>query len=649
MKKTLKKEIKYNFIAMIALISVAIVSFFTYFTYEMGKIQKEAEILQSDTLLKIDKINNLEKAVIQTQQFLTDISATRAAPGFDDGFKEAEDWSKKFNEDYLFLKNKTTDKNLLVKLEKLNNTYKDFYKTGKEMATLYIKDGPVQGNAFMSNFDKIAEQMTNEVDIVKKDVSTPVEINFKQLYGDIFMLKNITIYSFSFFLMGFILFSFFKLKRLETFLNTVIENIATIASSLVGSAEQSRDGNTVLHESTDVQMEKLSETTSATHEIEIMVQSNKDATKLLLNKINEVSNLSKDGLTLVSGLHELSQEQTEKSIKSKERLEKSLELFDTIIKSIEQIKEKTRLINDIVFQTKLLSFNAQIEAARAGEHGRGFAVVAEEVGKLAVLSSQAAQSINEIINKSVVDIVDTTKTVNDQVTIASDETISQANNTVSGTMNCRNLYLKISNEINGLVQSVETVTVATEQQAVALNQLSGTAHDLQKTASTTKLITDQSIQNSNVMISNITNLVNIVSTLDNIEFKNTHFVWDNTLSLGIDEMDGEHKILIDKMNKVISGIIDGKDILNDYIDLGKYTLEHFSHEEKFMNKMHYPQLESHSAIHKNLINKLGAYQSEIENKTIKTDELVSFLKNWLLTHIQGIDMQYSKAYNRGNR
>src|SRR5262249_4345368 len=56
---------------------------------------------------------------------------------------------------------------------------------------------------------------------------------------------------------------------------------------------------------------------------------------------------------------------------------------------ISQIGERTKVINDIVFQTKLLSFNASVEAARAGEHGKGFAVVADEVGKLATMSGKA--------------------------------------------------------------------------------------------------------------------------------------------------------------------------------------------------------------------------------------------------------------------
>jgi methyl-accepting chemotaxis protein len=72
-----------------------------------------------------------------------------------------------------------------------------------------------------------------------------------------------------------------------------------------------------------------------------------------------------------------------------------------IIKMIEEIGQKTKIINDIVFQTKLLSFNASVEAARAGEHGKGFAVVAEEVGNLAQMSGTAATEISTLLDSSI--------------------------------------------------------------------------------------------------------------------------------------------------------------------------------------------------------------------------------------------------------
>lgn len=82
------------------------------------------------------------------------------------------------------------------------------------------------------------------------------------------------------------------------------------------------------------------------------------------------------------------------------KIEESNEEIENLVKVIHEIGEKTRVIDEIVFQTKLLSFNASVEAERAGEHGRGFAVVAQEVGNLAALSGKAAVEISAIVKHS---------------------------------------------------------------------------------------------------------------------------------------------------------------------------------------------------------------------------------------------------------
>ena len=71
-----------------------------------------------------------------------------------------------------------------------------------------------------------------------------------------------------------------------------------------------------------------------------------------------------------------------------------------ILDIINEISGKTKVINDIALQTKLLSLNASVEAARAGIHGKGSAVVAEEVGELALSSSNSADEITEITIRS---------------------------------------------------------------------------------------------------------------------------------------------------------------------------------------------------------------------------------------------------------
>jgi len=74
--------------------------------------------------------------------------------------------------------------------------------------------------------------------------------------------------------------------------------------------------------------------------------------------------------------------------------------FEELAAVLAELSRITRIVNDLVFQSRLLSFNASIEAARAGEHGKGFAVVAEEVGTLAQSSGKAAREIDKILGES---------------------------------------------------------------------------------------------------------------------------------------------------------------------------------------------------------------------------------------------------------
>ncbi len=80
-----------------------------------------------------------------------------------------------------------------------------------------------------------------------------------------------------------------------------------------------------------------------------------------------------------------------------ERSNQALELLTALNDKIERVRSVTSMIEGIAEQTHLLSLNASIEAARAGEHGRGFAVVAGEVRNLALKTSTATQSVDELV------------------------------------------------------------------------------------------------------------------------------------------------------------------------------------------------------------------------------------------------------------
>lgn len=121
----------------------------------------------------------------------------------------------------------------------------------------------------------------------------------------------------------------------------------------------------------------------------------------LNDKLNDVHNQ----ITQSTEKAALAREMTEMSVKSinegNEKMERMLAAMEEINSTSSEIANIIKTIQDISFQTNILSLNASIEAARAGEAGKGFAVVAGEVGNLANKTAEAAKSTTGLIETSV--------------------------------------------------------------------------------------------------------------------------------------------------------------------------------------------------------------------------------------------------------
>ena len=120
--------------------------------------------------------------------------------------------------------------------------------------------------------------------------------------------------------------------------------------------------------------------------------------------------------------------------------------------------------------------------------------------------------------------------------------------------------------------------------------------------------------------------------------------WSNELSVGIEEIDLQHKVLVDLLNQIHEAIQQrhGAEITTKILErLGEYTRIHFAVEESLMRIMHYPEYERHKIEHDKLIDQLNGFHAKLASGKISISfELAHFLKVWLTKHIMETDKYY---------
>jgi len=124
------------------------------------------------------------------------------------------------------------------------------------------------------------------------------------------------------------------------------------------------------------------------------------------------------------------------------------------------------------------------------------------------------------------------------------------------------------------------------------------------------------------------------------------FVWTNDLDTGVEAMNDEHRILIEKMNHLesLEGTGASSAALRSALeDLVAYTREHFADEEAYMERIGYARIGPHKKAHARVLDKLGEYAAQFESSPDALPfGLVEFLNYWLRSHISVIDKRYGE-------
>lgn len=120
--------------------------------------------------------------------------------------------------------------------------------------------------------------------------------------------------------------------------------------------------------------------------------------------------------------------------------------------------------------------------------------------------------------------------------------------------------------------------------------------------------------------------------------------WNDTFSVGFDEIDAQHKQWIQIINDLhaVFGCGDPQELsrikVKSLATMIDYVNYHFEFEERFMEKMHFPELETHKQMHARFAGELMKIQADMQSgfQPLNT-QLMSILKNWLEEHILNED------------
>ena len=130
--------------------------------------------------------------------------------------------------------------------------------------------------------------------------------------------------------------------------------------------------------------------------------------------------------------------------------------------------------------------------------------------------------------------------------------------------------------------------------------------------------------------------------------------WRESLSIGVDVIDGQHKELLQRFDKLLSACKDGKGIdeLKGLLDfLGDYVITHFRDEEAIQRQHQYPGYLEHKKQHDGFVVRLEALKQEINTQGIAVHHVMetnNMMLKWLINHISVVDKELGK-YLQENR
>lgn len=487
-----------------------------YNNMAIRKVKQSTQLIKEESIVFAGIAQNMQLNVIQVQQWLSDISATRAQDGLNDGLDEAEkakqafmDNLSKFHQMY----SQENDSTNLAQLDKLKVAMENYHAVGVKMANAYIDGGPEAGNKLMASFDEAAviiaeniepflEQQLGELDIeMEKTLSAVNKVITGIIFGAVVMLLLICV---STFLITKAICR--PLKEVSSMLKDIADGDSDLTKRLKADSKdelgelagsfnrfteklqnmfkQVANGINTMSAATTELSSISDQLSSGTENVSVESDGVAAAAEQMSANMNSVSAATEEVTTNMTLVASATEEMTstinevaQNTDRASQVTQNAVVVAGTASKRIkelgsaaQEIGKVTESIAEISEQTNLLALNATIEAARAGEAGKGFAVVANEIKELAKQTAEATLEIKQKIDGVQSSTVSSVSEI-EQITTVIDE-INETVVTIATTVEEQaTVTAEISSNVSQGVQGLSEVNENVAQSAVVSGEI----------------------------------------------------------------------------------------------------------------------------------------------------------------------------------
>ncbi|OFZ20303.1 MAG: hypothetical protein A2X94_02750 [Bdellovibrionales bacterium GWB1_55_8] len=453
---------------------------------------------------------NIRFHAVQVQQFITDASLTGDA----DVLGEADAHLKSGKEEAARLSVLLPEQAEAMKL--FERDLQALSDTGREMVAAYERGGRAAGNIIMkrpeTGLDErailVAEAVSKLVGRLTADVAESMKATKRAEKNALIFIATVSL-----FLSVFVIFFLLRIYRAVLPMEQFIRSLSDNSSNLENISGNVKEGSAEMDAVSSAQSSAVNEVAASIEEMSSMIKKSSENSSKLLDAARTTYSSTEEGAQaicqMVNDIGAMGRSQ-EGIIRQVELTQNQIQ---KIVGVIREIGEKTKVINDIVFQTRLLAFNASVEAARAGEHGKGFAVVAEEVGSLASMSGKASQDISAMLEAGTQQANQMAENMRANIGQFLEDARKSVTQGDRSAQVCTAALERISAETQNVSALSAEIESAMKEQELGIHEVAKAIHLITGSSSKTSAVAQQSLSSATALLDQARSLKDVMRGL----------------------------------------------------------------------------------------------------------------------------------------